>query len=82
VYVVNRRTVVDQATEEASKLRDALRTDQRLHSVAETLARLTVRSTEHPAGHQHAARRVCRQCRMARRPRPSCCHCWYGRHDW
>lgn len=48
VYVVNRRTVVDQATDEAVSIRERLRTQEELRSVADGLATLGARSTDSP----------------------------------
>lgn len=46
VYVVNRRTVVDQATREVERLREALLTKAELKSIADTLRALSIE----PAG--------------------------------
>jgi len=48
VYVVNRRTVVDQATREAERLRKALASDAALAGVAEALHSLAAVRTEAP----------------------------------
>jgi len=48
VYVVNRRTVVDQATREAEHLRDALCTKPELRSLADLLRSLGARPSEAP----------------------------------
>lgn len=49
VYVVNRRTVVDQATDEAVSMRERLRTPQEdLRFVAGGLAKLSARSNDSP----------------------------------
>ncbi len=48
VYVVNRRTVVDQATREAEKMRDALDTKPELHAVANALRSLGARPSDAP----------------------------------
>ncbi len=48
VYVVNRRTVVDQSTSEVEVMRKALNNDPRLKSVAEALRTLCAMSTDDP----------------------------------
>ena len=48
VYVVNRRTVVDQATDEAKQMRDALCNKPELQTVADTLRRLCARPSGEP----------------------------------
>jgi CRISPR-associated endonuclease/helicase Cas3 len=48
VYVVNRRTVVDQATREAERIREALVTKPELRTVADALSKLAARPTEQP----------------------------------
>ena len=48
VYVVNRRTVVDQATREAEQMRDALGAKPELEVVATALKSLAARSSEAP----------------------------------
>ncbi len=48
VYVVNRRTVVDQATREAEKLRKALAAKSELHLVATALDLLAARPSDAP----------------------------------
>lgn len=47
VYVVNRRTVVDQSTSEAERIRENLQ-DERLQSTRDALSRLGVLSLERP----------------------------------
>lgn len=47
VYVVNRRTVVDQSTREAEQLRDALLHNARLVGIADTLRTLSVQPADH-----------------------------------
>lgn len=48
VYVVNRRTVVDQATREAERLRQALVSEAELKSIADTLRALCVQPDSVP----------------------------------
>ena len=48
VYVVNRRTVVDQATDEAEKMRKALDNDPRLKYVAEALQAMGAVESKYP----------------------------------
>ncbi len=48
VYVVNRRTVVDQATHEAKAIRDALTSNPGLALVANTLRSLAIQPQHHP----------------------------------
>lgn len=48
VYVVNRRTVVDQATREAERLREALQTKPQLRPVAEALRSLGLQASDAP----------------------------------
>lgn len=48
VYVVNRRTVVDQATREAERLRKALQTEPQLRPVAEALRSLGLQASDAP----------------------------------
>jgi len=48
VYVVNRRTVVDQSTNEVKDMRKALNDDPRLRSVADALRTLCAVSTDNP----------------------------------
>jgi len=50
VYVVNRRTVVDQASNEAVALRQALATKPELQSIANNLRRLAVVPSDSPIG--------------------------------
>ena len=73
-YVVDRRVVVDQATAEAEKLREALEADAK-HLKGPSGTRRA------QASHLHAARRACRQPRMARRPRSARDHRRHSRHD-
>jgi CRISPR-associated endonuclease/helicase Cas3 len=47
-YVVNRRTVVDQATREAEQMRNALAVNPELHAVTDTLRLLAARSSDVP----------------------------------
>jgi CRISPR-associated endonuclease/helicase Cas3 len=48
IYVVNRRTVVDQATREAEKLRKVLIENPEVATVAKALNSLTLRATDSP----------------------------------
>lgn len=48
IYVVNRRTVVDQATREAEQLREALATKPGLRAVADALRDLGTRTSDAP----------------------------------
>ena len=48
VYVVNRRTVVDQATREVERMRDALDSDSRLRCVNDALRMLEAVESERP----------------------------------
>ncbi len=48
IYIVNRRTVVDQATREAERMREALITNSELEAVANTLRPLAARVSDAP----------------------------------
>ena len=48
VYVVNRRTVVDQATREVERMREALGTRSQLRAVADALVSLAARPSDAP----------------------------------
>jgi CRISPR-associated endonuclease/helicase Cas3 len=48
IYVVNRRTVVDQATDEAERIRTALLSELHLQATADLLRRITTRPPDAP----------------------------------
>ena len=58
VYIVNRRTVVDQATDEATGIRKRLETDDSLSDLLARLKTLLRRAGRYPARNQHASREI------------------------